>query len=102
MTIDLQDLAEELTRRLINEGKIIAAGWIIFRHHVLPKDAPCVQVEAMEQAYLAGAEHLWSSIMVGLDPDAEPTPDDERRMELIGAEIEAIRACFTQDGGTRQ
>lgn len=92
------DIAEELTRRLLDEGKIIAAGWAIFRQHVVPKNAGPVQVEAMETAFLAGAEHLFSSIMFGLDPDAEPTADDERRMELIGAEIEAIRARFAAEG----
>jgi hypothetical protein len=99
MTIDPQDLAEELTRRLLNEGKIIAAGWAIFRKIVVPKDAPTIQVEEMEKAFLAGAEHLWSSVMVGLDPDAEPTVDDERRMELIEAEIKIIRGRLTSKIG---
>lgn len=96
--IDTRDLAEEQTRRLLDEGKIIAAGWAIFRKHVVPEDAGPVQVEAMQMAFLAGAEHLFSSIMVGLDPDAEPTPEDERRMDLIGAEIEAIRARLSAQG----
>jgi hypothetical protein len=96
--VDPRDLAEQLTRRLLDEGKIIAAGWAIFCKHVVPEDAGPIQRKDMEMAFLAGAEHLWSSIMVGLDPDHEPTPDDERRMELISAEIDAVRTRLAAIG----
>jgi hypothetical protein len=83
------DLEETLTRKLLDEGKLIAAGWAMF-HHLLLKDAPPIQVREMEKAFFAGAQHLWGSIMTGLDPDAEPTAQDERRMELIAAELDAF------------
>ncbi|HEV7278427.1 MAG TPA: hypothetical protein VGN80_19270 [Devosiaceae bacterium] len=41
---------------------------------------------------MAGAEHLWSSIMATLDAGTEPTDNDMRRMDLLQAEIEAWRA----------
>lgn len=81
---------EAITRKLLDEGKIIEAGWALFFAYVLPKDAPKIQVDETRKAFFAGAQHLWGSIMTGLDADAEPTPQDERRMELIAAELDAF------------
>lgn len=80
-------LAGELSKRLMDEGKIIAAGWASFCHLCMPADALQIQVDEMRKAFFAGAQHLWGSLMTGLDPDAEPTVMDERRMELIDAEL---------------
>jgi hypothetical protein len=44
----------------------------------------------MQKAFYAGAQHLWGSLMSGLDDDREPTEQDERRMALIDAELEAF------------
>lgn len=90
MTEIQDELAAKVTRELLDNGKIIAAGWTLFRSYVIPKDAPLIQIQEMEKAFFAGAQHLWGSIMSGLDEDAEITPQDERRMELIGAELDAF------------
>lgn len=83
-------LASGLSKRLMDEGKIIAAGWASFCQFCMPADAPKIQIDEMQKAFFAGAQHLWGSIMTGLDPEHEPTPQDERRMELIDAELTAF------------
>ena len=84
------ELAKKVTRELLNQGKIIASGWSLFCSRVMPKDAPKIQVEEMEKAFFAGAQHLWGSLMTGLDGGAELTANDELRMELISAELNAF------------
>lgn len=81
---------QQLTKRFADEGKLIEAGWVAMRLHVIPLDAPADQLREMRLAYMAGAQHLFSSIMNALDPDAEPTDGDMRRMELIDRELQAF------------
>lgn len=83
--------AETLTKGLANNGMLIEGGWLAFQVVVIPKDAPPAQVREMRLAFMAGAEHLWRSIFVSLDPNAEPTPADIRRMNLIEDELMAFR-----------
>jgi hypothetical protein len=69
-------LVDELTRRLIDDGRIIEAGWMSFRIMCLPDDAPEIQVAEMRNAFFAGAQHLFGSITSMLDADADPTEAD--------------------------
>lgn len=82
---------DELTKKLTDQGRVIEAGWIGCRIAWVPKDAPEVQIIEMRRAYMAGAQHLFASIMGILDPGAEPTDSDLNRMDLIHKELEAFR-----------
>jgi hypothetical protein len=57
-------------------------------------DAPPIQIEEMRNSFFAGAQHLFASIMHGLDPDKEPTEADMRRMDLIDAELKRFITEF--------
>src|SRR5262249_15211183 len=92
----IQQIATDVTRDLMDKGKLIEAGFAAFRSIVIPKDAPDIQVREMRLAFLAGAEHVFSSMLTGLDPDAEPTDADLRRMQLIQDEIDEIRATLSE------
>ncbi len=82
---------ERMTRELAEQGKLIEAGWYSLRLAAIAPDAPALQLSEMRMAFFAGAQHLFGSMMGGvLDPDAEPTADDLRRMDLIDAELEAF------------
>jgi hypothetical protein len=59
------------------------------------EDAPKIQLQEMRQAFFAGAQHLFSSIMTILEPDAEPTDKDLERMDLIDKELRAFINDFT-------
>lgn len=79
---------ERLTRDLAEQGKLIEAGWIGLRLAAIPLDASPLQLSEMRQAFFAGAQHLFGSMMSGvLDPDAEPTAADLRRLDLIDREL---------------
>ena len=80
----------QLSRRLADEGKLIEAGWISLRLYAMSPDAPPVQLREMRMAYMAGAQHLFASIMGILDPGVQETPGDMRRLDLIQRELLAF------------
>jgi hypothetical protein len=88
-------MLDELSRKLTDQGKLIEAGWIVCRIAWVPRDAPEVQVTEMRRAYMAGAHHLFASIMSIMEADREPTAADMRRMELIHEELEAFRRSLS-------
>src|SRR5262249_24619153 len=93
-----RELVEALSRKLTDEGKLIEAGWVAFRAFVIPRDAPDVQVSEMRLAFMAGAQHLFGSIMTILEPGAEPTDADLRRMDQIASEMQGVVAPLTMRG----
>lgn len=92
----IEDAASDLTKKLTDEGKLIEAGFAAFAHYVIAKDAPVEQLREMRLAYMAGAEHLFSSIMNIMDPGEEPTDADMRRMSLIHTEIDYWRSQLSE------
>jgi hypothetical protein len=78
---------DEFAKRLTDQGKLIEAGWIGLRIASVSPDAPQVQIDEMRNAFMAGAQHLFSSIMSILDPGSEPTDADLRRISLIDDEL---------------
>lgn len=78
---------ERLSRELTDKGKLIEAGWVSLRLAAIPPNAPAVQLQEKRNAFFAGAQHLFSSLMTILDPDGEPTADDLKRMDLIDNEL---------------
>lgn len=55
----------------------------------------------MRMAFFAGAQHLWGSINGTLDPGAQPSVDDMRRMEKISDELDKFVAELTARIETR-
>ena len=81
------EIIKGITNKLIDDGKLIEAGWVSLRMSALAADAPKIQVESMREAFFAGAQHLFSSIMFVLDPGGEPTEKDLERFVKIDEEL---------------
>lgn len=96
MKPDIEEMARKLTKELSDQGKIIEGGWVGFRMVAMHKDAPPLQVEEMRNAFFAGAQNLFASIMVMLDPVTEPTDQDLNRMTLIHEELDNFIANFKE------
>lgn len=97
-----QRLNAELTRlmrRATDDGRLIEAGWLALRLAAVPPDAPQLQVDEMRNAFFAGAQHLFASIMGVLDEGSEPTAADLRRMDLISSELEAFITLYSLKHG---
>jgi hypothetical protein len=85
---ELDGIVAEMSKKLADQGKLIEAGWIGYRLAVVPTDAPQIQLDECKMAFMAGASHLFSSIMVILDPGDEPSAADLNKMELIHKELD--------------
>jgi hypothetical protein len=92
----IEQAAHTFTKDLTDKGKLIEAGFAVFAHYVMPKDVSPVQLSEMRLAFMAGAEHVFSSIMNILDPGEEPTDADMRRMDLINREIDEWRPKLSE------
>jgi hypothetical protein len=90
LTQQFDDLVTGVAKKLADDGKLIEAGWVGLKF-AISKDAPQVQVDEMRLAFMAGAQHLFASIMGILDPGEEPTDADLRKMDLIAAELDKVR-----------
>lgn len=82
-----RELVDAFTREAVDQGKIIEAGWLSFKHCVIVPEASTVQLEDMRRAFFAGAQHLWGSIFSILDEDDDVSANDENRMSLINKEL---------------
>lgn len=82
---------DQLSKRLANDGKLIEAGWVGLRLHVIPLDAPVDQLREMRIAFMAGAQHLFASLLSIFDKGIEPTEGDMKRMTLIAEELDVFR-----------
>jgi hypothetical protein len=83
-----KDFLVKLTKQLMDDGKLIEAGFVGFRLAVYPNGMSKEQIQEVKAAFFAGALHLYNSMMCGLDAGKEETPDDLRRMELIHNELD--------------
>ncbi len=90
MTDKVKRVVKGLSEEWVDEGKLIEAGWSAMREMAIPTNASSNQVDDMRMAFFAGAQHLWSSVLTILSPDAEPTEKDIQRMELIDRELRAF------------
>lgn len=95
----IQGMAEDIIRQAADRGQIIEAGWIGLRYAAVAKDAPAIQLKEMRMAFFAGAQHLFSSILTVLEPDAEPTEADLRRMDMIKSELDEFLRQFRAEHG---
>jgi hypothetical protein len=91
---------DAIARKLLDEGKLMAAGWHIYRTRVMSPNAGPVQIEEMRKAFYTGAQHVFASICGGMDEDAEPTAADMARMDHLAAELQAFAAELMQTEGS--
>ena len=92
----IEAAASALTQKLMDDGKLIEAGFAAFARAVIPNDAPAIQRSEMRIAFVAGAEHVFSSIMNVLEEGEDPTANDLRRLEMLQNEIDELRAELTE------
>ena len=90
--IDKVALVQAVSRKLVDDGRLIEAGWAVVRAHAIPPNAPDIQINEMRMAFYAGAQHLWASVNSILSEDREPTDEDMRRMQLIHDELQQFAA----------
>jgi hypothetical protein len=90
---DRRRYAQQIADNWADKGMILEGGWragayLIFR------DITAEQEVQLRKAFFLGAEHLFSTIMMVLDPGSEPTERDLQRMSLIHKELEAFKLAL--------
>lgn len=92
MSAQSDKLVTDVTRGLLDKGKLIEAGWMSLRVVFLPPNTPPEQLADMRMAFFAGAQHLFGSLMTGLEEGDEPTDNDvsRSRFDKIAAELETF------------
>jgi hypothetical protein len=90
MAVNVKELADRLSKALADEGRVVAAGWQIYRLACL-KIPPHEARDDLREAFEAGAEHLFGTMMSMLDPGTEETPADMARMDRLNDELKPIR-----------
>jgi hypothetical protein len=93
---EVRAVHDEIVKKLTDSGKLIEAGFVLFRSLAIPEGASEAQTEELRMAFMAGAQHLFGSIMGMLDAETEPTDDDMRRMDLIANELELYGQALGQ------
>lgn len=83
-----RNIIDEITKKLVDEGKIIEAGWVSLKMMTIPKNAPQIQIDEMRNAFFAGAQHLFGSMMSMLEEGSEETEADLNRMRKIADELD--------------
>lgn len=94
---------DALARELIDQGKLIEAGFHLFLQYSFPPGMPAAQRDELRTAFFSGSQHLMGAIMGALDGGDDPTPADLQRMDQIAAELDAFILDFAQrkmPGGT--
>lgn len=95
------ELLKALTDKLIADGRIVEAGFasLIVVAYGGSNDMPREQYDQLREAFFAGAQHLFSSMMSTLDEGEDPTPADLAKMDLIDGELKAFLVDFKKRNG---
>lgn len=80
-----------ITKSAMDKGLIIEAGWAAFAAVIYPRGMSQTQHDQLRDAFFAGAQHLFGSIISALDPGDDPTLADIRRLDLINSELDAFQ-----------
>ena len=95
-----------VTKILVSEGKLLEAGFSILQELMIPLNAPQAQIDDMRLAYMAGAQHLWASVMTSLDSGLDETVNDLVRMDKIQIELDtwkqSLELRFSSGVGGKQ
>jgi len=99
MTENVDDeIVIELTKELMNKGRLVEAGWLSLKLMAFSEASPAQQ-EAMRNAFFAGAHHVFNSIMATLDPGEDATKADENRLTMLDTELQSFITEFAAKYG---
>jgi len=99
---EFHELCDAVARKLMNEGKLMEAGWHVYRTRIMPPDCSLVQIEETRRAFYCGAQHVFASINAALDEGEEPTEADLMRMDKLDDELQAFVAELESAGIIKQ
>lgn len=94
----VREAVDRATKKFVDEGMIVEAGWVGYQMLVVPAGASKTQVTETKKAFFAGAHHLFASIMSILGPGGEVTDKDLDRMTAVSEELEKFAKELVENG----
>ena len=85
-----RELHDAIARELVDQGKLLEAGWRVLSSVLLRPDATESEKAEIRAVFMFGAQHMFASVLGMLDADAEPTENDLRRMTMVHNELQAF------------
>lgn len=77
-----------LMQKMNAQGRLIEADWLGMRIAAVPMDASVTQVDEMRSAFFAGAQHLFTSIMLMMTDGDDVQDQDLSTLEKIQQELD--------------
>lgn len=97
-------LADDIVRSAGNAGLLVETGWQIHKGIILQIADNDPRLFDIRLAFMAGAEHVFTSLIGMMDEGDEITDGDMKKMALLDQEIGKIRAelelAFYETKGT--
>lgn len=81
-------------KQLIDQGRIIQAGWEGFVKYSYPPTVSEMQKAEMRNCFFAGAQHLFGSIIQVLGPEGGNEEKDMQRLDSIAKELETFISVY--------
>lgn len=97
MALDINKLADEAAKHLINTGKLIGAGFAIYRKTVMAKDAPPLRAKPVEWRHWNYAERFPSIAGQRIVIHASTRPIKRQEVLDIVARIEEGTSALKED-----
>lgn len=85
-------IESDIAKALADDGLLIEAGFEQLKTMAMPKAASERQVHECRLYFMAGAQHLFASIMQFLDEGSEPTANDLERMTMVSNELQVWKS----------
>jgi hypothetical protein len=89
---EFEEQCDKLAKTLADKGMLVEAGFAAFQKFFMRPEASVGQLAHARLAFMAGAEHVFTSMMQIMDEGTEPTDDDFERMNKLHAELGRFRA----------
>jgi len=91
--------AQRLAQELIDQGRIMEAGWQSLKVLSISPQAPAVQIQEMRNVFYAGASWLLDQMLKMLEPGEDPSEADERRMKQLQQELDSYWKNYFAENG---
>jgi len=87
----IEEAVQKLTLGALQSGHVVMAGFAAFLKVTGLVDEPFEEQERAFSAYMAGADHVFSTLLNVMSEGGEVDPEDERRVGLMFEEMVELR-----------
>lgn len=94
MNPDAKELFSIMAKELLNQCKIVEGGFSGYKTHIFPSGLPPFQEEELRNAFFAGAQHLYGTMMAVFSEAGDPSDEDMRNMDAIHTELKEFIKSF--------